>query len=522
MDDLITNTENVQLDAFYAKKEQALHCADAAKISAQHARGKMTARERIEALVDRDSFQEFDMFKLHNCHDFSMEKQQYPGDGVIVGSAKIDGRSVYVYAQDFTIIGGSLSFSHSQKICKVMDMAMNARVPIIGINDSGGARIQEGIDSLAGYGEIFQRNVMASGVIPQISVILGPCAGGAVYSPAIQDIIIMNSSNSYMFVTGPKVVKDVIHEEITTDALGGVAVHTQKSGVAHFVSKDEKEALFIVRRMLSFLPQNSNARPPYSKSPDRPDRTCPELRTIIPENHKKPYDVKDVINSIVDKGIFFEISEHFGKNTVTGLCRMNGYSVGIVANQPNHMAGVLDIDGSVKIARFVRMCDAFNVPLLTLEDVPGFMPGSVQEHNGIIRHGAKVLYAYAEATVPKLTIIMRKAYGGAYIVMNSRHLCADYVFAWPQAEIAVMGASGAVKIICRKDVLKARKPEVYLQRCEDDYDKQFLNPYRAAEKGYIDAVIDPADTREVIIRSFETLVNKQKSLPKKKHGNIPL
>jgi acetyl-CoA carboxylase carboxyltransferase component len=504
------------------RQQQALRGGGEKRIEAQHKKGKFTARERIGKLVDADSFQEFDMFKVHNCNDFGMEKDTYPGDGVVTGSAKIDGRTIFVYAQDFTVVGGSLSKTHAEKICKVMDMAVKAGVPIIGLNDSGGARIQEGIDALAGYGEIFYRNVMASGVIPQITAILGPCAGGAVYSPAIQDFIIMTKKNSYMFITGPKVVKEIIHEDVSVDTLGGAKVHTEKSGVSHFVAEDEEEALHTIRMLLSYMPQNNRSKPPYYKSSDISDRLCPELQTIMPDSVKKPYDVKRVIASIVDEGIFFETAKDFGKSIVTGFCRMNGFSVGVIANQPMFMAGVLDIDSSVKAGRFVRMCDSFNIPILTLEDVPGFMPGTQQEHNGIIRHGAKLLYAYAEATVPKVTIIMRKAYGGAYIVMNSRHLRADYVYAWPEAEIAVMGAKGAAEIVFRRESAKAKDVDKFMQEKELEYQKEFSHPYRAAEKGYIDAVIDPAETRKIVIRCFETLVNKQESLPYKKHGNIPL
>ncbi len=506
----------------YNKQQQALRGGGEKRIEAQHKKGKYTARERIEKLVDANSFQEFDMFKIHNCNDFGLDKEKYPGDGVVTGSAKIDGRTLFIYAQDFTVVGGSLSKTHAEKICKIMDMAVKAGVPVIGLNDSGGARIQEGIDSLAGYGEIFYRNVMASGVVPQITAILGPCAGGAVYSPAIQDFIIMTRKNSYMFITGPKVVKEIIHEDVSVEALGGAAVHTEKSGVSHFVAEDEEEALQTIRRLLSYMPQNNRSNPPYYKSSDASDRLCTELQTIMPDSVKKPYDVKSVIKSIVDDGNFFETAKDFGKSIVTGFCRMNGFSVGVIANQPLYMAGVLDIDSSVKAGRFVRTCDSFNIPLLTLEDVPGFMPGTQQEHNGIIRHGAKLLYAYAEATVPKVTIIMRKAYGGAYIVMNSRHLRADYVYAWPEAEIAVMGAKGAAEIVFRRESSKAKNVDKFMQEKELEYQKEFSHPYRAAEKGYIDAVIDPAETRKIVIRSFETLVNKQDSLPYKKHGNIPL
>ncbi len=492
------------------------------RIEAQHKKGKLTARERIDKLVDAGSFQEFDMFKQHSCSDFGMDKMKFPGDGVVTGSASIGGRTVFLYAQDFTVVGGSLSRTHAEKICKVMDMAVTAGVPVIGLNDSGGARIQEGIDALAGYGEIFYRNVMASGVVPQITAILGPCAGGAVYSPAIQDFIIMTRKNSYMFITGPKVVKEIIHEDVSVEELGGAAVHTQKSGVAQFVAEDEEQALKTIRTLLSYMPQSNKSRPPYYQTNDAADRSCPELRTLMPDNVKKPYEVREVINSVVDKGSFYEISADYGKSIVIGFCRMNGHSVGMVANQPAYMAGVLDIDASIKGARFVRMCDAFNIPLLVLEDVPGFMPGTDQEHNGIIRNGAKLLYAFAEATVPKITVIMRKAYGGAYIVMNSRHLRADYVFAWPEAEIAVMGAKGAAEIVFRGESKKAKDVDKFMAEKEQEYQREFSHPYRAAEKGYIDAVIDPAETRKVLIRSLDTLFNKDDALPAKKHGSIPL
>jgi acetyl-CoA carboxylase carboxyltransferase component len=504
------------------RQQQALLGGGQKRIDAQHEKGKLTARERIAKLVDPDSFQEFDMFKVHNCNDFGMDKEKYPGDGVVTGSARIAGRTVFLYAQDFTVVGGSLSKTHAEKICKVMDMSMKAGVPIIGLNDSGGARIQEGIDALAGYGEIFYRNVMASGVVPQITAILGPCAGGAVYSPAIQDFILMTKKNSYMFITGPKVVKEIIHEDVTTDALGGAVVHTQKSGVAHFIAESEESALETIRTILSYLPQNNRSKPPYRQPKDKPDRLCPSLRTVMPDNVKKPYEVRDIIREIVDEGEFFETAKDFGKSIVTGFCRINGHTVGIVANQPMFMAGVLDIDSSTKGARFVRTCDAFNVPLLVFEDVPGFMPGTHQEHGGIIRNGAKLLYAFAEAVVPKITVILRKAYGGAYIVMNSRHLRADYVFAWPEAEIAVMGAKGAAEIVFRKDSKGAEDVAKFMADKEAEYQKEFSHPYRAAEKGYIDAVIDPAETRKVVVECLRTLQGKQDFLPWKKHGNIPL
>ena len=501
---------------------QAIEGGGVQRIEKQHNQGKLSARERIAALVDADSFEEFDMFRLHINRDFGEEKERYLGDGVVTGSAKIDGRSVYLYAQDFTVNGGSLSRTHAEKICKVMDMAMKARVPIIALNDSGGARVQDGIDSLAGYGDIFQRNVNASGVIPQITAILGPCAGGAVYSPAIQDFVVMSQTNSYMFVTGPKVVKQVIYEDISSADLGGADVHGRKSGVAHFISKDDREALFTIRRILSYLPPNNKKSAPYSPPADKVGRISKKIASIVPDDNHKPYDVREVINEIVDSGVFFEISENYAPNIVIGYCRMNGHPVGVVANQPKVKAGVLDIDASVKAARFIRFCDAFGIPLITFVDVPGFMPGSQQEHNGIIRHGAKLLFAYAEATVPKVTVIMRKAYGGAYIIMNSRHLRGDVVYAWPTAEIAVMGARGAAEIIFRKDAGNSNDPEAFLREKEKEYETHFSNPYRAAERGYVDHVITPEETRLKLIKALEILAEKQEVEPIKKHGCMPL
>ncbi len=504
------------------KLDQARKGGGVQRIEKQHNQGKLSARERIDALVDAGSFEEFDMFRLHQNYDFDMEKQRYLGDGVVTGSAEIDGRPVYLYAQDFTVNGGSLSRTHAEKICKVMDMAMKARVPVIALNDSGGARVQDGIDSLAGYGGIFQRNVTASGVIPQITAILGPCAGGAVYSPAIQDFVVMSKSHSYMFVTGPKVVKQVIYEDISSTDLGGAEVHGQKSGVAHFISEDDREALFTIRRILSYLPQNNKKPAPYSPPADKPERISRKIASIVPDDNHRPYDVREVIAEVVDSGVFFEISQGFAPNIVIGFCRMNGHPVGVVANQPKVKAGVLDIDASVKAARFVRFCDAFDIPLITFVDVPGFMPGSQQEHNGIIRHGAKLLFAYAEATVPKVTVIMRKAYGGAYIIMNSRHLRGDVVYAWPTAEIAVMGAHGAAEILFRKDAGKTSDPEAFIREKEEEYENLFSNPYRAAERGYVDHVINPEDTRPKLIRALEILAEKQELEPIKKHGCIPL
>ncbi len=505
-----------------AKREQARLGGGEKRIAAQHEKGKLTARERINLLLDPESFEEFDMFKTHRCTDFGMEKMKPIGDGVVTGYGTIEGRIVYVYAQDFTVIGGSLSKTHSEKICKVMDMAMKVGAPIIGLNDSGGARVQEGVDALAGYADIFLKNVMASGVIPQISAIMGPCAGGAVYSPAITDFIVMNKQTSYMFVTGPKVVKTVLNEDITTDNLGGAMVHGTKSGVAQFVTENEEETITLIRKLITYLPLNNMEEPPYVASTDTIDRRCDELNGIIPENPNKPYDILDVIHSITDDNEFMEVARNYAANIVVGFARMNGQTVGFVANQPKVLAGVLDINASVKAARFVRFCDSFNIPLVVLEDVPGFLPGSNQEHNGIIRHGAKLLYAFAEATVPKITIILRKAYGGAYCVMNSRHMRADVVYAWPNAEIAVMGPKGAVEIVFRKDVKGADDPAKVIEQKEQEYKENFANPYRAAEKGYIDDVIEPSATRFRIIRSLEMLATKKDTNPPRKHGNIPL
>ncbi len=512
-----SSTENTELKG---KIETALEGGGKARIDKQHGQGKLTARERIDELLDEGSFEEYDMFRMHVNKDFG-ETEQYYGDGVVTGSGKIDGRPVFLYAQDFTINGGSLSRTHAEKICKVMDMAKKAGVPIIGLNDSGGARVQDGIDSLAGYGEIFQRNVMCSGVVPQITAILGPCAGGAVYSPAIQDFVVMSKANSYMFVTGPKVVKQVIYEDVTSAQLGGAAVHASKSGVAHFTADDDKHALAIIRRILSYIPSNNQKKAP-SVPVDRKDRNGKKIATIVPDESNKPYDVRDVVAEVVDAGDFFEIAEAFAPNIVIGFARMNGDSVGIVANQPKVKAGVLDIDASVKAARFIRFCDAFNIPLITFVDVPGFMPGTQQEHGGIIRNGAKMLYAYAEATVPKVTVILRKAYGGAYIIMNSRHLRGDVVYAWPNAEIAVMGAQGAAEIIFRKDADASADPDQFLRGKVKEYEDHFSNPYRAAEKGYADHVITPEETRSKLIHALEMLAEKKDEEPVRKHGCMPL
>ncbi len=504
------------------KVDQALLGGGQKRIDAQHQKGKWTARQRIDYFLDEGSFAEMDMFVTHNCVNFGMEKKKVLGDSVVTGSGKIDGRLVYLFAQDFTVNGGSLSKVHADKICKVMDEAMKVGAPVIGLLDSGGARVQEGIDSLAGFGEIFVRNVMASGVIPQISTILGPCAGGAVYSPAITDFTIMNHENSFMFITGPKVVKTVLHEDISTEDLGGANVHMRKSGVAQFKGEGEQDTLDRVRSLLSYIPSNFRQAPPQRQNNDPVDRKTNSFEELVPENVNKGYDIKKVITEIVDEGEFLEVSKDFARNIVVGLARMNGKSVGIVANQPAYLAGCLDINASVKGARFVRFCDSFNIPLVVLEDVPGFMPGSTQEHGGIIRNGAKLMYAFAEATVPKITLILRKAYGGAYIVMNSRHLYADRVVAWPTAEIAVMGSKGAVEILFRRASKEQAEPEAFMAAKEKEYQEKFANPYDAASKSYIDGVILPADTRAYLINTLEQLKDKKVELPAKKHGNIPL
>lgn len=492
------------------------------RIDAQHAKGKMTARERLELLLDKGSFREMDVFVTHNIKDFGLDKQKFPGDGVVTGYGTVDGRLVYVYSQDFTVFGGSVSRTHAQKICKIMEMAMKNGAPVLGLNDSGGARIQEGVLSLAGYADIFYRNVMASGVVPQISVIMGPCAGGAVYSPAITDFVIMVKNTSHMFVTGPDVVKTVTHEEVTFEELGGAFVHASKSGVAHFAADNEEDALFLVQQLMSYLPSNNMEDPPLSNSMDDPLRQDEELDTIVPDNPNRPYDMKEIIHRIVDDGQFLEVHEQWAQNVLVGFSRLGGRSVGIVAQQPAVLAGVLDVDASQKAARFVRFCDAFNVPLVVLEDVPGFMPGLNQEHGGIIRHGAKLIYAFSEATVPKLTVIVRKAYGGAYCVMNPRHLGADLVLAWPSAEIAVMGPEGAVNVIFRRDIASADDPVARKAELVEDYRERFANPYVAAANGFIDNVIEPRETRPRLINALEMLQNKRDTLPPKKHGNIPL
>jgi propionyl-CoA carboxylase beta chain len=488
------------------------------RIDAQHAKGRLTARERLEILLDPGSFEELDMYVEHNCVDFGMAEQTIPGDGVVTGSGTINGRLVYVFSQDFTVFGGSLSERHAQKICKVMDMAMKVGAPVIGLNDSGGARIQEGVASLGGYAEVFQRNVMASGVIPQISLIMGPCAGGAVYSPAMTDFIFMVRDSSYMFVTGPEVVKTVTHEEVTAEDLGGATTHTTKSGVADLAFENDVDALMYTRRLFNYLPLSNREKAPVRPSSDPADRPDPSLDTLVPANANQPYDMKELILKMVDDGDFFEIQPDNAKNIIVGFARMEGSTVGIVANQPLVLAGCLDIKSSIKAARFVRFCDAFSIPVITLVDVPGFMPGTTQEYGGIIKHGAKLLYAYAEATVPKVTLITRKAYGGAYDVMSSKHLRGDVNFAWPSAEIAVMGPKGAVEIIFREE---KNDPERITAR-EAEYREKFANPFIAGKRGFIDDVIMPSETRKRICRSLAMLRDKQLENPWRKHGNIPL
>jgi len=492
------------------------------RIDTQHKKGRLTARERIDLLLDKGSFREVDAFVQHRTHDFDLDKQKFMSDSVVTGWGTIEGRLVYVFSQDFTVFGGSLGEVHAEKVCKIMDMAMKNGAPVIGLNDSGGARIQEGVVSLAGYADIFLRNTLASGVIPQISAIMGPCAGGAVYSPALTDFIFMTRNTSYMFVTGPDVVKTVTHEEVTQEELGGASVHSEKSGVCHVAADSEADTLYLIRKLLGFLPQNNMEDPPFVNGGDDPLRMDEELNTIIPDDANKPYDIKDVIRPIVDNGQFFEIHENYAQNIVVGFARLGGHSIGIIANQPAVLAGVLDIDASEKAARFVRFCDAFNIPILTLEDVPGFLPGTVQEHHGIIRSGAKLLYAYCEATVPKLTVITRKAYGGAYDVMSSKHIRGDFNIAWPSAEIAVMGPEGAVNIIFRKELEKAKDPVKRKAELVAEYRERFASPYVAAERGYIDDVIEPKETRPRLINALEMLSNKRDANPAKKHGNIPL
>ncbi|MFQ5454200.1 MAG: acyl-CoA carboxylase subunit beta [Candidatus Zixiibacteriota bacterium] len=492
------------------------------RLDTQHKKGKLSARERIELFVDANSFEEFDMFVTHRSSDFDLDKQKILGDGVVTGCGKVNGRVVFIFSQDFTVFGGSLSEAHAEKICKIMDMAMEVGAPVVGFNDSGGARIQEGVVSLGGYADIFLRNTLASGVVPQISIILGPCAGGAVYSPAITDFTFMTKGTSYMFVTGPNVVKTVTHEVVTSEELGGAMVHASKSGVAHFACENEADTIVKLKRLFQYIPQNNLEDPPVIECTDPLDREDEQLNHIVPENPNQPYNIKDVIGSVVDAGSFFEVHEEFAQNIVVGFAHLGGRSIGIIANQPAVLAGVLDINSSIKGARFIRFCDAFNIPLLTFEDVPGFLPGIDQEHGGIIKNGAKLLYAYCEATVPKVTVITRKAYGGAYDVMNSKHVRGDMNYAWPSAEIAVMGSKGAVEILFKKEIASSKNPEAELQKKTDDYRKKFANPYIAASRGYVDDIIEPKTTRPRLIRAFEMLETKKDSNPPKKHGNIPL
>jgi len=493
------------------------------RIAKQHEAGKLTARERIEALVDPGSFQELDALAVHRCTDFEMDAKKIPGDGVVTGHARVDGRPIFLFAQDFTVFGGSLSETYAEKICKVMDMAMKVGAPMIGLNDSGGARIQEGVVSLAGYADIFLRNTLASGVVPQISAILGPCAGGAVYSPAITDFTIMAQDTSYMFITGPDVIRSVTHEEVTKEKLGGAMTHNSKSGVAHFAAADDQDAIQVIRELLSFMPSNNMEDPPLRETDDPPDRAEESLNSVVPENPNMPYDIKKVITAVVDDARFLEVHEHFAMNIVVGFGRLGGKPVGIVANQPAVLAGVLDIKSSIKGARFVRFCDCFNIPLITFEDVPGFLPGTDQEFGGIIMHGAKLLYAYAEATVPKLTVITRKSYGGAYCVMASKQIRTDFNYAWPSAEIAVMGPEGAVNIVYRRELKEAGdKADELRQEHVDKYREKFANPWVATERGYVDEVIEPSRTRSKLISGLRLLENKRDRNPSRKHGNIPL
>jgi propionyl-CoA carboxylase beta chain len=517
----ITHPLQDKFDELQRKNAEALLGGGEKRIAQQHAKGKLSARERIHLLLDESSFEELDKFVTHRAKDFGLDKEHYLGDGVVTGYGTVHGRLVYVFSQDFTVFGGSLSETFAEKIVKVMDLAMKNGAPIIGLNDSGGARIQEGVVSLGGYADIFYRNVMASGVVPQISAIMGPCAGGAVYSPAMTDFIFMVENTSFMFVTGPHVVKTVTHEEVTSEELGGASTHSSKSGVTHFACANEVECINQIKKLLGYLPQNCEddaPRVPYQPSNER----RPALNDVVPANPNQPYDMREVIDGIVDENSFFEVHKNFAENIVVGFARLAGRSIGIVGNQPASLAGVLDINSSVKAARFVRMCDSFNIPLLVLEDVPGFLPGTDQEWRGIITNGAKLLYAFSEATVPRVTVITRKAYGGAYDVMNSKHIGADMNYAWPTAEIAVMGAKGAAEIIFKKEISEAANPEAKLAEKVEEYTKKFATPYRAAQRGYIDEVIMPEQTREKLIRAFQLLENKVATLPKKKHGNIPL
>jgi len=504
------------------RKKKALQGGGDERIQKLHSSGRLTARESIELLLDRGTFQELGAFVTHRCHDFGMYSKRITGDGVVAGYGRIDGRLTYVFAQDFTVFGGTLSEENAKKICNIMDLAMMNGAPIVGLNDSGGARIQEGVSSLGGYAEIFLRNTLASGVVPQISAVFGPCAGGAVYSPAITDFIIMVKGTSHMFVTGPDVIKSVTNENVTFEQLGGAVTHSTKSGVAHFAAEDCRDGILHIRRLLSFMPQNNMEDPPRTECTDDTNRMDAELKEIVPDDAGRPYDIKEIIKRVVDNGDYFEVQKDYAENITVGFARLDGRPIGVVANQPKVLAGVLDIRSSIKAARFVRFCDAFNIPLLTFEDVPGFLPGTEQEYGGIIKHGAKLLYAYCEATVPKLTVITRKAYGGAYDVMSSKHVRGDYNVAWPSAELAVMGAEGAVNIIYRREISEAKDSEAVRKKFVKDYNEKFANPYIAAELGYLDDVIEPQETRPRLIVALEMLQNKRQNLPPKKHGNIPL
>ena len=511
-----------KIDELRRRKAKSQSGGGQKRISAQHAKGKMTARERIQELLDEDSFTEVDALVEHRCRDFDMDRNVIPGDGVVCGYGTIDGRLVYCFAQDFTVYGGSLGEMHGLKICKILDMALKTGAPVIGLNDSGGARIQEGVASLGSYAEIFFRNVRSSGVIPQISVIMGPCAGGAVYSPAITDFVVMVEETSHMFITGPEVIKTVTNEEVGFEDLGGATTHATKSGVTHFTAKDDHVALDIVRELVSLIPSNNLDIAPSIETSDPLERSCDSLDSLVPEDPSLPYDMGEVIQEVLDLDSFLEIQDGFAPNIIIGLGRLGGQSIGVVANQPMHLAGCLDIDASVKAARFVRFCDAFNIPLLTFVDVPGFLPGASQEWGGIIRHGAKLLYAFAEATVPKMTVITRKAYGGAYDVMSSKHIRGDYNIAWPTAELAVMGAKGAVQIIHRRRIDSSKNPDQERQRLVDDYEESFANPYKAAALGYLDDVIVPSETRSALVKALGAIMEKEAPRPGKKHGNIPL
>ncbi|MFN8095154.1 MAG: carboxyl transferase domain-containing protein [Vicinamibacteria bacterium] len=510
------------LDELRERARRAEEGGGAERRERQHREGKLTARERVLGLLDEGTFEELDKLVEHRCLDFGMDRQRVPGDGVVSGFGRVDGRLVCVFAQDFTVFGGSLSETNAQKICKVMDLAMKMGVPVVGLNDSGGARIQEGVASLGGYADIFLRNTLASGVVPQISAILGPCAGGAVYSPAITDFNVMVRDTSYMFVTGPDVIRTVTHEEVTKDELGGAMTHNSRSGVAHFAVDDDRACLQLIRELLAYMPANNLEEAPAVETQDPPDRDAPELDTLVPAEPTKPYDMKDLLRAVVDEGRFLEVHEHWAPNIVVGFARFDGRSCGIVANQPAHLAGCLDIDASVKGARFVRFCDAFNIPLVTFEDVPGFLPGTGQEYGGIIRHGAKLLYAFAEATVPKVTVITRKAYGGAYCVMASKHIRTDFNYAWPTAEIAVMGPEGAVNVLYRRELAAAADPEAVRRQKVAEFREKFANPYVAADRGFVDEIIEPRHTRRRIVSALAMARSKRDRNPPKKHGNIPL